>query len=136
MPLDIQRRQKTGGDHSSPIPTHGPAQQCPQEYGLVVLGVMYPSVVPQPSQGIPGDLPHLLPDVATGWQCTDVIFYDPISSVGSGDPIRTGSLGAISEVPLSPKHEKKGKGSRHESRMNAMEAVARELAMLSLRNRR
>lgn len=85
--------------------------------------------------GAAESLPLLPSGVAIGQQITDVIFYDPIASIECGDLPRRHSLGAVSGVPLSRKHQNKSKGRRHtDARVSALEAIARELATLSLRS--
>lgn len=131
-PLTKQGRQHAGEDGGSSMPTRGPAQRCPQESSVVVLGVMYPSTVPQHCKGVPDDLPHLPPDVATGWQSTDVTFYDPISSIGS-DELTRERLPRATRTVQEPKHRKAPKG-RQVARTEAIDAIVRELARLSLKN--
>lgn len=92
---------------------------------MVVLGVMYPSVLPQlVEDGTHRDLALSRPGVGTGRQSVDVLFYDPLTSMGNGD-----------EVPLAPKYRKKHKGAGYVDRTDAQKAVARDLALLSLRKR-
>lgn len=83
---------------------------------------------------VPEDFSRLPPRLTTDRQSMDVIFYDPFSSVVSGgNSARQGDLRVISEGSRSLNPEKKCKGGRDASRTNALEAVARDLAMLSLR---
>lgn len=77
----------------------------------------------------------LLPrGVATGRQGADVIFYDPLSSVQSGNPTRGGQLSPARGDPGLPGKQGTTRGARPH-RISALQAVARELEILSLRKR-
>lgn len=116
-----QRRQHAGKDKHFPLPCLGPPHFS-SEIVVVVLGVMYPSVLPQPGVATTHlDLPFPSLGSDTPRQSADVIFYDPLSSQRHGD-----------EVSPAMKYGKKYKGTRYENRVEAQKAVARDLTMLFL----
>lgn len=122
MKLLTQRRQYAGGDKRSPLPGPEPAQHCQPESVVVVLGVMYPSVLPKPVEASTHlDLVLPPPGLTTGRQSVDVVFYDPLSSSWNGD-----------EVPLVPKYRRNSRGDGYLNRNQAQKAVAHDLALLSL----
>lgn len=130
-PLTKQGPEHANEDRNSlfrPLPD---TLHSPQAYGVVVLGVMYPSAVPRLWKDTSDGLPHLLKDLA-GQQSINVIFYDPLSSLGRGIPHQGGRTRAIEGVLPSPKV----RGNRQASRKKELEAVARELALLSWVNER
>lgn len=101
---------------------------------VVVLAVMYPNL--PTSRGTKDGVPSLPSGVAGGQKTTNVIFYDPFSSIrNGGDPTQRGSFRAISRAPTQPTRRKKKQCSEHASRANALEAVARDLAVLSSKRR-
>ena len=105
--------------------TVGPAKACQSESVVVVLGVLYPNVIPQPvAAGTHLDLVLLPPGLTAGRQSMDVVFYDPLSSSWNGD-----------EVPLAAKYRRKSKGDGYLNRTQAQNAVARDLTMLRLGKR-
>lgn len=120
-----QRQQYAGQDKPSSLPSRGPAQHVPSESVVVVLGVMYPSVLPPlVDAGVRLDLAFPTPCLDTGRKTVAVIFYDPLSSKGNGD-----------EAPLGPKERKKYKIAAYGNRAEAQKAIARDLALLSSRKR-
>jgi hypothetical protein len=103
----------------------GPVQPFPSESVMVVLGVLYPSVLPQHvAASTHLDLVLLPPALTVGRQSMDVVFYDPLSSSWNGD-----------EVPLAAKYRRKSKGDGYANRTQAQNAVARDLALLRLGKR-
>lgn len=114
-PLTKQQRQPASEVNGSSISTPGMARRCPHESSVVVLGVMYPTAIPQRRKGTAADLPGLPPSAAAGRRNTDIVFFDPVSSSGSKELARECTLRA--------------------DRREATKAVARDLAMLSLRQR-
>lgn len=133
--LTKQRQSNIGGDPGFPGPTAGPSQPLPQERSVIVLGVMLPSATLQVGEDTPDNWLCLPRDVTTGHRSTDVIFYDPISAVGSDDPTRQRDWRAIGESSRPSMTRKKSNDGRDVSRMKALEAVARDLAMLSMQKR-
>jgi hypothetical protein len=120
-----QRWQYAGENKRSPFPSPGRARNFQPESVVVVLGVMYPSVLPQlVDASTQLDLPLPRPGFDTGRQSEDIFFYDPLSSKGNGD-----------EAPLAPKYRKKHIGAGYVNRAEAQKALARDLALLSLRKR-
>lgn len=119
-------RQRYGGeDNPSPLPSPGPVQHVPSESVVVVLGVMYPSVLPQLDDASTRlDLALSLPGADTDRKTVAVIFYDPLASKGNGD-----------EAPLGSKERKKYKVAAYGNRAEAQKAVALDLALLALRKR-
>jgi hypothetical protein len=109
-----------------PLPSSGPPRHFQSESVVVVLGVMYPSVVlPQLVEANTHlDLVPLPPGLSTRRQSVDVIFYDPLSSSRNGD-----------EVPQAAKYRRNSKGDGLVNRTEAQKAVARDLALLSLKTR-
>ncbi len=128
-----QVRQHSGANGSSPNASPEPAPHRPQELSVVVLGVMYPSAVPQPCKVTPDDLQHLPLDLATGRRSTDIIFYDPISSKGCGEMARERPPISPRTVGREAKRRKTPKGGQV-NRTEAIEAVVLELAQLSVRH--
>lgn len=117
-----QRRQHAGEDKRSPLPCPGPPQHFPPEIVVVVLGVMYPSVLPQSVDATTHlDLPLPSLGLDTARQSADVIFHDPLSSQRNGD-----------EASLALKYGKKDKGTGYENHAAAQKAVARDLTLLFL----
>lgn len=99
--------------------------------GAVVLDAMDPSAVQKAFEVAIAGSPCLPPHVATGRRSTDAIFYDPITSVDDGEPTRQGNSRATSGHPVPTGHQRK-----HGGRGDAMAAVARDLATLSMRKGR
>jgi hypothetical protein len=117
-----QRRQHAGEDKRFPRPCLGPPQHFPSEIVVVVLGVMYPSVLPQPVDATTHlDLPLPSLGLDTPRQSADVVFHDPLSSQRNGD-----------EASPALKYGKKHKGTGYENRTEAQKAVARDLTLLFL----
>lgn len=111
-----RRRQHAGEDKRSPLPQ----QHSQPEIVVVVLGVMYPSVLPQPVDALNRpDLPLLSFELDTARQSTDVIFHDPFSPLQNGD-----------EASLASNYGKKHKGTGYENHAEAQKAVARDLTLL------
>jgi hypothetical protein len=113
-----------GENESSPPSSPRQAGRFQPESVVVILGVMYPHVLPPPDEGSQLDLP--LPHLGgnTGRQSGDVIFYDPLSINSHG-----------SDAPLAPKHIKKYPAAGYVNRAEARKAVARDLALLSQQKR-
>lgn len=125
MKPSSESQQYCGGDKCSPIPRPGQAEQLQGESVVVVLGVMYPGVLPQRAVASTHlDLVLLPSCLTTGRQSMDVVFYDPLSSTRNGD-----------EALLVPKYRKKPEGSGLLNRAEAHKAVTHDLALLSLRKR-
>lgn len=113
-----ERRQCADEDKRSPLPNPGSPQHFQSESVVVVLGVMYPSALPQLVKANTHlDLIPLPPDSVTGRQSVDVVFYDPLSSSKNGE-----------EVPQTAKYERSSKGDGHVHRTEAQKTVARDLA--------
>jgi hypothetical protein len=92
---------------------------------VVVLGVLYPSVLPQlVAASTHLDLVLLPPGLTPDRQSMDVVFYDPLSSSWNGD-----------EVSVAAKYRRKSKGDGYANRTHAQNAVARDLALLCLGKR-
>lgn len=127
-PLTRQRGQHANKDSGSPLPTPESTQHFRQEKCVVVLGVMYPSAVPPPPKVAPNDSPRLSPLVATDWQSTNVLFYDPISSVGS-DRLTRARLPEAANA-AEDRERRRILKRRQGARAEAIEAVVRELARL------
>lgn len=127
-----QAQQHDGESGHSPIAAQAPGQHGQQEHRVVVLGVMYPSVSSRRlSDATTGSL-HFPSGVTFGRQSSDVVFYDPISSKGSSELTRRRLGGQSGIAPQSPKRRNTPTDSQA-SRAEAIEAVVRELARLSLR---
>ena len=126
----------TGASYTSP--THRPAQQHrPHEYSVVLLGVMYPSpsAVPQRHHRTQHDRPPVPPEILINRRSTDLIFYDPIHNDDIQNPGQSRILQANAERPSASERHKKPDGTRHSSRTASIEALARDLAMLFVRER-
>jgi len=129
-PLTKQGRQH---EVRNTVPSSLPSQSGAAHPDIVVLGVMCPD--PPASNGIADGPPPLPSGGANDPKSTDILFYDPISSIKSGDPIQRGNLRVISRVPSPPTQRRKLQGDKHANRANAVEAVARDLALLALKGR-
>lgn len=114
-----QRRQHAGEDQGSPSPS-----PKARESVVVVLGVMYPGVLPQPADASTSPDLALPPSLDGGRQSVQIIFYDPLSSERNGDDA------------LVPKYREKYKCAGCAKRAEIQKAVALDLAMLSSRRRR
>ena len=120
-----ERRQRNDKYKHFPVANPGSPQHLQPESVVVVLGVMYPSFLPQfVGASTCLDLLSLTPSLVTGRQSADVVFYDPLSSSGNDK-----------EVPLAPKHGRNFKGDGRVKRTEAQKAVARDLALLSVGKR-
>ncbi|TLM80770.1 hypothetical protein [Pseudarthrobacter sp. NamE5] len=119
-------RQSADENRRSPFPSSRSPQDFQSESVVVVLGVMYPSVLPQLIEANTRlDLIPLPPGLVTGQQSVGVVFYDPLS------PSRNGY-----ELSQTAKYQKNPEGHGHVNRAEARKAVARDLALLSLGKRR
>jgi len=91
---------------------------------VVVLGVLYPSVLPQRGQT---DARHTLvppPLGIAGRQNAGVVFYDPLSPSRNGD-----------QLPHIAKYWRNPGRDAHTDRAEARKAVARDLTLLSEKRR-
>lgn len=124
MEFLTETQQYAGGDKCFPRSSPGSARHFRSERVVVVLGVMYPSVLPKlVAASTHRDLVLLPPGLTTDRQSVDVVFYDPLASSWNGD-----------EVPVVPKLRRKSKGDGYVNPREAQEAVAHDLALLSLKN--
>lgn len=135
-PLTKQRQPNISVGHGSSSPTLKLSLPFPEGNSLHVIGVMFPIAVRQAHEHSPNNWPSLPPDVTSGRKSTDVIFYDPLSSQGSGNPNKRFDLQATSEVFRSSKTRNGLKRGKEVTRTQALEAVARDLAMLAVQKRR
>ena len=106
-----------------PLRNLGSPQQIQSDSVVVVLGVMYPSVLPQLVEANTHlGLVPLPPGFVGGRQSVDSnVFYDPLSSSRNGD-----------EVPRTATYRRNSKGDGHLSRTESRKTVVRDLALLSL----
>lgn len=110
-----ERRQCADDRKRAPLPKLGTTQHFQSEIVVVVLGVMYPTVLPQRVEAdIHLDLVPLPPGLAKCQQGQDVVFHDPLSFSTNADA-----------VPKAAKYLA--------NRTEAQKAVAHDLALLSLR---
>lgn len=126
----------TGASHAFPIQRPAP-QYGPHEYSVVLLGVMYPSpsTVPQRHHRIQHDRPPVPPEILINRRSTDLIFYDPVHNDDIQSPDQSRILQANAERLSAAERHKKPDGTRHASRTASIEALARDLATLFLRER-
>jgi hypothetical protein len=118
-PLTKRRQRADEYKHSARTNPGSPQHFQPGSV-VVVLGVMYPSVLPQLVEANTClDLVPLAHGLVTGRQSVDVVFYDPLSSCCNGK-----------EVPRAPEHGRNIKSDGHVKRTEAQKAVARDLALL------
>jgi hypothetical protein len=123
----MKRCHSSDENTRSPLWSSGPPRHLQSECVVVVLGVMYPSVVPPQLVEANTHLdlvPLPPPGLSTRRQGPDVIFYDPLASSRDGD-----------EVPIAAKYRRNSKGDGSVDRTEARKAVARDLALLSLKTR-
>lgn len=121
-----EKRRCADEDKRSPLPSPESQPHFQSESVVVVLGVIYPSVVPQlVKTNAHLDLVPVPPGSVTGRKSVDVVFYDPLSSSRNGD-----------EVPQPANYRRKSKGDGRVNRREAQKAVARDLALLSVGKRR
>lgn len=132
-PLTKQGRQHADGNYPTPEPEL--EQPRRQKGRAVVLDVMYPSAAPQLSKGTGYELPRLPPGTAAERQTAAVLFYDPMSSTERHDPTRQRPSAANGTVSQKPRPQSPCK-EKSRTRAEAIEAVAHELARLSLSTRR
>lgn len=119
-----ESQQYAGDDKCFPRSSPGSARHFGSERVVVVLGVMYPSVLPKlVAASTHRDLVLLPPGLTTDRQSMDVVFYDPLATSWNGD-----------EVPVVPNFRRKSKGDGYVNRREAQEAVAHDLALLSPKN--
>lgn len=114
-----ERLQLSCGSESTPFLNPGTVTHPQPESAVVILGVLYPSILPQPSEN-----PWLDPPLPSSCfdgdrQREDVIFYDPLSRRND-----SGSSGPASRERL--------KASGYASRAEAQRILARDLLLLSL----
>jgi hypothetical protein len=119
-----KRRESADEDKRSPFPSPRSPQHFQPQSVVVVLGVMYPSLLPQPREAsAERDPVSLLPGVVAGRQSVDVVFYDPLSS------------GGCEELPQGAECRRNSTVDGHVDREEARKALARDLALLSLGKR-
>lgn len=118
MKRPTQRRQHVRQDKLTPSLVLDHHNNFPSEIVVVVLGVMYPSVLPRPVDATT-HLDLLSLGLDTARQSADVIFHDPLSCQQNGD-----------EASLALKCGKKHKRTGYENRTEAQKAVARDLTLL------
>jgi hypothetical protein len=117
----IGRQQCADEDAGTSLASPGPPQHFQSDSVVVVLGVMYPTVLPRPVEADthPDQVP-LPPRLDSRRRSTDLVFYDPLSSKRTGD-----------EVRQTPKYPGNSKGVSYVNRIKAQKAVAQDLALLS-----
>jgi hypothetical protein len=114
-----QRRKSADKDKRSSFPGSRSPQHV-ESKSIVVLGVLYPSALPQPGETdtrlalVPPPL-----GVIEGRQSAGVVFYDPLSTLRNGD-----------EDPHIAKYWRNPRGNAHTDRAAARKAVARDLTLL------
>lgn len=119
-----ERRQCADENKRFSLSSPAPQRNQRGETVVVVLGVMYPSVVPQLVEANTHlDLVAVPPVVFTGKE-VNVVFYDPLSASRNGDG-----------VCQAAKYPSNSKGDGYLNRREAQKAVARDLALLSLGKR-
>jgi len=101
------RQQSADEDTRGPLASPGAQQHFQSDGVVVVLGVMYPTVLPRPDEADthPDQIP-LPPGVDSGRQSVDVVFYDPLSSSRTGDKVRQ-----------APRYPRNSKGDAYISRI-------------------
>jgi hypothetical protein len=130
----LTRQEQRSGERGDSHVTAGEPAQCGlQENVLVVLGVLYPGS--DTGKDVPEASPLRPRKVPNGQHSMSVIFYDPFSSDGIDDWSPRGSIRQMAAVPLPSIHQSYPKHSTPAGRGKELEAVARELALLSLRKR-
>lgn len=118
----IGRQQCADEDLGTSLASPGPPPQHFQSYSVVVvLGVIYPTVLPRLVEAAthPDQVP-LPPGLDSRRRSTHLVFYDPLSSRRTGE-----------EVRQTPKYPSNSKGVNYVDRIKAQKAVARDLALLS-----
>lgn len=125
-------RLPVGASHASPAPWPAP-HHSPHEYSVVLLGVMYPSAVPQRHQNLQHKRPPLPPEILINRRGTDLIFYDPILTRDTRNPGQSPFPQPNTERHLTSETQQKPAGTG--SRRASIEAVARDLVLLLLRKR-
>lgn len=98
-------------------------------YGLVVLGVVYPIMCPQSYHPSAGNPPALPASVALGQRKTDSVFHDPFSHLDS----YKSSVVSQSIAARRPPRSERGRTRRggRKSREEAINAVAADLRRLA-----
>jgi hypothetical protein len=118
--------QSADDDKRSPFPSPPSPQHFRPESVVIVLGVMYPSVLPQLVEANTHlDLVPQPPGLVAGRQSEDVVFYHPLSSSRNGY-----------EIPHTARNRRNSEGEGRIHRAEARKAVARDLALLQLGKRR
>jgi hypothetical protein len=113
-------------DKLYPVLSPQSSQNLQPETIVVVLGVMYPSLLPQLAKTNPQpEHVPLPPGLVVSRQSVEVVFYDPLSSSRSGD-----------EPHPVAKYRRNFKSLCHPDRAEARKAVASDLALLTLGGRR
>lgn len=110
---------------------HSAEPRYQPDHGVVVLGVIYPSVVLQAPQIPSSNMPDVPPRAAEEQRSTEVIFYDPISEGGSCESDREGHLKPVSQIPRTSERGSL-KGSQ-KARREAVKAVIGDLERLALK---
>lgn len=131
-PLTKSRRQPADGHYRRAAPDL--EQPRRQESKVVVPGVMYPSATPHLAHVTGHELQQLPPSAASEAQSAAVIFYDPMTSKGSHDLTQPRPSAADRPAAQESKHQSPYK-NKPRTRAEAIEAVALELARLSLSTR-
>jgi hypothetical protein len=111
-------------DKRSSFPSSRLPQHIQSKSVVVVLGVLYPSVLPQ--RGRTDTCLTLVPPPlgVAGMQSAGVVFYDPLSPSRNGD-----------ELPHIAKYWRNPGRDVHRDRAEARRAVARDLVLLSEKRR-
>lgn len=129
-PLTESGRQDTNTIVRSSV--HSAGSRYQPDHGVVVLGVIYPSVVLQAPQIPSSNMPDAPPRAAEEHPSTEVIFYDPISQGGSYESDREGHLKPVSQIPRTSERKRIPKGSQ-KARREAIKAVIGDLERLALK---
>lgn len=110
---------KRSSFHSSRLPQHIQSKSV-----VVVLGVLYPSALPQRGQADTRLTLVPPPLGVAGTQSAGVVFYDPLSPSRNGDGL-----------PRIAKYWRNPGRHVHRDRAEARRAVARDLTLLSKKRR-
>jgi len=130
------RKGRPPAGPSTGYPARWPAQHYgPQEYSVVLLGVMYPSALPHRHQGLQHKRPPMPPEILINRRSTDLIFYDSILTSDTGTPVKARFLSPDTERPLTSERQQKPAGTGNVSRKASIVAVSRDLVLLFLRRR-
>lgn len=132
----LTKKAPQSGNRGALNSTHALTQHGQPEHRVVVLGVMYPSGADQqPHKGGRHSSP-LLPSEALGnREGMRVIFYDPLSPSEAEGSRSRASIPSMAGIPKPPMRRPPS-DSRPADRVKELEAVVRDLALLSLRKSR